>query len=57
MNNIVDKTEHARAHAATREVDFYAQALEASKQFRSDYKARMNVVKVPTCPSSARPTG
>ena len=57
MNNIVDKTEHARAHAATREVDFYAQALEASKQFRSDYKARMNVVKAADMPFERSPDG
>ena len=57
MNNIVDKTEHTRAHAATREVDFYAQALEASKQFRSDYKARMNVVKAADMPFERSPDG
>ena len=57
MTNIVDQTEHARAHAPTTEVSYYAQALEASQQFRVDYKARMNVVKARDMPFERSPDG
>ena len=40
-----DPTERARARHDGPTVDFYAQALEASKQFRAEYQDRMNVVK------------
>lgn len=40
----VDETERARAKSEIN-ADFYSQALEASKQFRQDYKNRKNVVK------------
>ena len=57
MSNIVDKIEHARAHAATTEVDFYAKALEVSERFRADYKGRMNVVKAHQMPFERSPDG
>lgn len=40
-----DATERARARQGAAHVTFYADALEASKQFRRDYADRMNVVK------------
>jgi uncharacterized RmlC-like cupin family protein len=47
MNPITfaDATERARARHDGPQVDFYAQALEASKRFRAEYQDRMNVVK------------
>ena len=57
MTSIVDKIEHARAHAATSEVNFYAKALEVSERFRSDYKGRMNVVKAHQMPFERSPDG
>jgi mannose-6-phosphate isomerase-like protein (cupin superfamily) len=40
----VDPTERERARSE-QSADFYAQALEASKQFRAEYKERKNSVK------------
>lgn len=40
-----DPTERERAHSSERYVNFYAEALEASKRFRDEYQERMNVVK------------
>jgi uncharacterized RmlC-like cupin family protein len=54
---IVDAIERARAHAATREVDFFAQALEASAAFREEYEGRMNVVKAADMPFEHSPDG
>ena len=42
--SFADETERQRAKTDVT-ADFYAQALEASKQFRKDYKTRKNVVK------------
>ena len=55
--SIVDAVEKARAHAQTREVDIYAQALEVSAKFRADYEARMNVVKAADMPFERSPNG
>lgn len=41
----VDPTERERAQSSERYVNFYAEALEASKRFRDEYRHRMNVVK------------
>jgi len=41
----VDPIERARARQGADHVSFYADALEASKQFRQEYPNRMNVVK------------
>lgn len=57
MTSIVDRTEYERAHAATRQVDFYARALEASERFRGDYKDRLNVVKWHEMPYERSPDG
>lgn len=40
----VDQTERVRSRS-DKTADFYAQALEASKQFREEYKNRANIVK------------
>lgn len=40
----VDDTERSRSRSDI-SANFYAEALEASKQFRDEYKERMNVVK------------
>jgi len=42
--NFVDEVERSRARSDI-SADFYAQALEASKQFRKEYIGRKNVVK------------
>ncbi|HET6629646.1 MAG TPA: hypothetical protein VFG91_07715 [Woeseiaceae bacterium] len=42
--SFVDENERARARTSA-SADFYAQALEASRQFRSEYRNRANVVK------------
>lgn len=55
--SIIDPRERARAHAQTAQVDFYAQALEASKQFREDYRGRLNVVKSHQMPFERSPDG
>ena len=57
MTSIVDKIEHARAHAATQQVDFYAKALEVSERFRGEYKERLNVVKAAQMPFERSPDG
>ncbi len=52
MNNkapFVDEIERSRAKTDTT-ADFYAQALEASKQFRAEYKERTKVVKAQDMP-------
>lgn len=41
----VDATERERARSGDNYVNFYNEALEASKMFRKDYQDRMNVVK------------
>jgi uncharacterized RmlC-like cupin family protein len=43
--SFVDATERERARAGAPEVDFHAQALAASKLFRTEYQERLNVVK------------
>jgi hypothetical protein len=53
--SVIDPRERAKAHAQTLEVDFYAEALKASEEFRKEYQGRMNVVKGAEMPS-ARPT-
>ena len=42
--SFTDPTERQRARSDVT-ADFYAQALEASKQFRAEYQNRTNVVK------------
>lgn len=44
MSDFVDETERARSRSDM-SADFYAQALEASRQFRAEYGNRANVVK------------
>ena len=43
--SFVDALERERAKASERFVNFYGEALEASKRFRDEYRDRMNVVK------------
>lgn len=43
--SFIDAVERERSHAGDTYVDFYAEALEASKKFREEYSERMNVVK------------
>lgn len=57
MSNIFDRIEHERAHAQTRQADFYAKALEASARFRVDYEGRLNVVKSNQMPFERSPDG
>jgi uncharacterized RmlC-like cupin family protein len=57
MSPTVDPIELERAHAKTRSADFYAQALEASRRFREDYRGRLNVVKSDQMPLERSPDG
>jgi gentisate 1,2-dioxygenase len=57
MSGIVDERERERAGAATYDVDFFAQAVEASKRFRADYADRLNVVKARDMPFERSPDG
>ena len=45
LPSFVDAIERERAKSSERFVNFYAEALEASKRFRDEYRERMNVVK------------
>jgi len=47
--SFVDDIERQKARSSV-SADFYAQALEASRQFRSEYKDRANVVKADEMP-------
>ena len=55
--SVIDPRERAKAHAQTEQVDFYAEALKASEQFRKDYQSRMNVVKGSEMPFERSPNG
>jgi uncharacterized RmlC-like cupin family protein len=54
---ILDPREQMRAHAETKYVDFYSEALKASEQFREEYDGRMNVVKSADMPLERSPNG
>ena len=57
MSKIIDPRERAESPTPrVQHVDFYAEALKASEQFRKDYQGRLNVVKSARCRSSVRPT-
>ena len=55
--SFIDPRERAAAHSNTYNVDFYAEALEASKQFRGEYDGRMNIVKASEMPFERSPNG
>ena len=55
--SLIDPREQAAAHAATHNVDFYAEALKASAAFRHDYDGRMNIVKAHEMPFERSPNG
>jgi hypothetical protein len=55
--SVIDPRERAKAHAETQQVDFYAEALKASEQFRQEYQGRMNVVKGSEMPFERSPNG
>jgi uncharacterized RmlC-like cupin family protein len=57
MSNSIDPRERERSHADVEQVDFYTQALQASEQFRNDYKGRLNVVKSSQMPVERSPQG
>ena len=48
--SFIDSRERDRAHIKTQNVDFYDAALAASKEFRKEYDARMNIVKANEMP-------
>jgi uncharacterized RmlC-like cupin family protein len=54
---IIDPREQLRAHAQTQYVDFYAEAVKASEEFRKEYDGRMNVVKSAEMPLERSPDG
>jgi hypothetical protein len=43
--SFLDAVERERARSGDTYVNFYAEALEASKQFRAEYEQRLGVVK------------
>ncbi|HEY8579400.1 MAG TPA: cupin [Beijerinckiaceae bacterium] len=53
----LDPREHARAHAQTETVNFYAEALKASETFRAAYDGKVNVVKWSEMPLERSPHG
>lgn len=55
--SLLDPRERAAAHDQTYTVDFYAEALKASKEFRKEYDGRMNVVKANEMPFERSPNG
>jgi gentisate 1,2-dioxygenase len=57
MSTAIDPRERDRAHAQTKQVDFYAEALKASEQFRKDNDGRLNVVKSSQMPLERSPNG
>ena len=58
MSNVIDVREHEKAHSSsTQYVDFYAEALKASQEFRKEYDGRMNVVKSADMPMERSPDG
>ena len=59
MNSITfaNALERERAKMGAGHVNFYAEALEASKQFRTEYETRMNVVKHSDMPLERSPDG
>ena len=57
MSRIIDPREQAASHKDVQHVDFYAEALKASHQFRDDYKGRLNVVKSSQMPLERSPHG
>ena len=54
--SFVDDAERAKARSNV-SADFYAQALEASKQFRAEYKNRAGVVKAADMPMESTADG
>jgi gentisate 1,2-dioxygenase len=57
MSRVVDDNERARAHSGETYVDFYAEALKRSANFRKDYDDRVNVVKSSQMPFERSPDG
>lgn len=55
--SLIDLRERAAAHATTYNVDFYAEALKASREFRKEYDGRMNIVKASEMPFERSPNG
>ncbi len=55
-SSFVDSTERARARTDI-SADFYAKALEASREFRKEYPKRSNVVKSNEMPMERSPDG
>lgn len=55
--SFLDATEKGRARVDGPHVNFYAEALEASKRFRAEYRDRLNVVKWHEMPMERSPDG
>lgn len=53
----LDPREKERAHGSAPEVNFYAEALKASEQFRKDYDGKIGVVKWNEMPLERSPNG
>ena len=57
MPRAIDERERRGAHAGGRHADFYRQALDLSAKFRTDYIARLNLVKAAEMPFERSPDG
>jgi gentisate 1,2-dioxygenase len=57
MSRAIDEIERTRAHASKLQADFYRKMLERSAKFRSDYDARLNLVKAENMPFERSPDG
>lgn len=57
MSKSIDPAERERSHADVGYVNFYAEALKASQEFRTEYDARLNVVKSAQMPLEKSPDG
>ncbi len=56
MSSAIDPRERERSRSSDY-VDFYAEALKASEEFRKEYDGRMNVVKANQMPMERSPDG
>ena len=57
MSRVVDDRERARAHAGENFVNYYADSLKRSAEFRKEYEGRLNVVKSAQMPLERSPDG
>ena len=57
MSRVVDPKERDRSRSETTSVNFYAEGLKRSAEFRKQYDTRLNVVKAAQMPMERSPHG